>query len=139
MRVFLRTIPLIPGPELFDLVVGIKRSQTDFDKQVAEAVEALGNTSTLITTLQRSVEERMAKLQHLRNEHERYSELAQIEAGKAAALLKEVETTLGREQKKERWIALAMHLGVGFLFFVLGVAVSDSFKGWLIHVWAKLH
>lgn len=139
LRVFLRAVPVLPGPELFDLVIGIKRSQTDFDQQVAQAVEALGNTSALIATLQQSVEERMAKLQHLRQEHERYSELAQIEAKKAAALLKQVETTLGKEQRKERWIALAMHLGVGFLFFVLGVAVSDSFKGWIIQVWTKLH
>jgi len=85
----------------------------------------------LITTLQQNVEERMAALQHLRMEHERYSALAQIEAKQAAALTEQVETTLGREQRKERWIALAMHLGVGSLFFVLGVVVSDAFKDWL--------
>jgi hypothetical protein len=138
-RVFLRSIPVVPGPELFDLVIGIKRSQTDFDRQVAQAVEALGNTSALIATLQQSVEERMAKLQHLREEHERYSELAQIEANKAAALLKQVETTLGKEQKRERWIALGMHLGIGFLFFVLGVALGDSFKRWITDIWARIH
>ena len=27
--------------------------------------------------------------------------------------------------------------GVGFLFFILGVILSDPFKGWLDHVWGK--
>jgi hypothetical protein len=92
----------------------------------------------LISALQQSVEERMATLQHLRTEHERYSELAQIEAKKAAALLKEVETTLGKEQRKERWVALAMHLGGGFLFFVLGVASGDSLRVWITRLWTSL-
>jgi hypothetical protein len=138
-RVMLRALPIPAGPELYDLLKGIKRSQTDFDKQVAQAVESLGSTSTLIATLQQSVEDQMAKLTHLREEHERYSELAQIEAKKAEALLKQVEKTLGREQAKERWIALAMHLGVGFLFFVLGVVMADPFRGWISHVWKRVH
>jgi hypothetical protein len=84
LRAFLRSIPGVPaGPELYDLVVNIKRSQTDLDVQVAQVVEALGNTSTLINTLQQNLDERMAKLQHLREEHQRYSDLAQIEAEKA--------------------------------------------------------
>ena len=135
----LRALPIPAGPELYDLLKGIKRSQTDFDQQVAHAVESLGSTSTLIATLQRSVEEQMAKLQHLRQEHERYSELAQIEAKKAEALIKQVETTLGREHVKERWIALAMHLGVGSLFFVLGVVMADPFRDWISHLWKRMH
>jgi len=106
-------LPVPGGPQVYDMLASIRKSQTDFDKQVAEAVEALHNTSALVAKLQQGVEERMAKLQQLRQEHDRYSELAQIEAKKAEALLKQIETTLGKEQRKERWIALAMHLGTG--------------------------
>lgn len=137
-RLLLRPIPFLPGPEIYDLWRAISKSQSAFDKQVAEAVEALHNTSSLVATLQQGVEEKMSKLKQLQQEHEKYSELAQIEAKKAEALLKQVETTLGKEQKKERWIALAMHLGAGLLFFILGVAVSDSFKQWIDRLWGKL-
>jgi hypothetical protein len=135
LRLFLRSVPIIPGPELYDLVLDIRKSQNEFDEQVNEAVAALHSTSNLVTALQDQLSGRMKELQHLREEHARYSELAQIEASKAEALIKQVEMTLGREQKKERWIALLMHLSVGFLFFVLGVAVSDPFKNWLVRLW----
>jgi hypothetical protein len=130
-RVLLRSIPFFPaGPELYDLVRDFRKSQTDFDEQVKTAVEGLQNTSALIATLQKGVEERMQQLQQLRLEHDRYSELTQIEAKKAEALLKQVEAALGKEQKRERWIALAMHLGVGLLYFIAGVVLGDTVKGW---------
>lgn len=134
----LRLLPIVPGPELYDLVTHVTKSQSDFDKQVAQAVESLRNTSSLVSTLQQGVEEKMAKLQRLQQEHEKYTALAQIEAKKAEALLRQVETTLGRGQIKERWVALAMHLGTGLVFFILGVSLSDPFKHWLDKVWVRL-
>ncbi len=128
----------IASTATLDLLSDIKSRQRDFDTQVTEAVQSLRNTSTLISELQNGVEERMTKLQELRQEHDRYSQLAQIEATKAEALLKEIEKTLGKERKTERWVALAMHVGVGFLFFVLGVLLSDSLKGWVTHVWTRV-
>jgi hypothetical protein len=138
LRTFLRFIPILPAPELYDLLLSVKRSQTDFDKQVNEAVDSLRNTSALVDTLQKGVEERMAKLQRLREECETYSELSQIEGTKAAALLKAVEVALGKEQAKERWIAFAMHLGFGLIFLLIGVVASDWIKYWITHGWAIL-
>jgi hypothetical protein len=138
-RLFLRSIPLFSaGPELYDVVRNVRNSQTAFDQQVTEAVNALQNTSALVTTLQQGVKDRMAKLEELQKEHEKYSQLAQIEAGKAEALLKQVKDTLGEEQRKERWVALAMHVGVGLVFFVLGVLASEPFKAWIDRIWSKL-
>jgi hypothetical protein len=121
-----------------DLLSDLKSRQRDFDTQVTDAVQSLRNTSTLISELQKGVEERMTELQQLRQEHDRYSQLAQIEATKAEALLKEIARTLGKERRTERWVALAMHLGVGFLFFALGVVLSDSLKSWATHVWTRI-
>ena len=118
-RYVLGSVPFLRGAEMYDLVRDLRKSQTDFDQQVTEAVGSLQNTSALVSRLQQGVEERMAKLRQLRQEHDKYSQLAQIEAKKAEALLLQVEATLGKEQRKERWIALCMHLGVGLLFFVL--------------------
>jgi hypothetical protein len=137
-RIVWRTmLPMLPGAEIYDLLKDIRTSQTAFDQQVTDAVDALRNASALISRLQEGVEERMAKLEQVRQEHDRYSELASIEAKKAEALLNQVETTMGKGQRKERWIALAMHVGVGFLFFFLGVVFSDPFKEWLNYVWTK--
>jgi hypothetical protein len=134
----LGTVPWLRGAEMYDLLRDLRRSQTDFDQQVTEAVEALQNTAWLVSRLQQGVEERMAKLQQVRTEYDKYSLLAQIEAKKAEPLLLQVEATLGREQRKERWIAFCMHMGFGLLFFILGIAVSDSLKGWMDHLWTKV-
>lgn len=139
LKVFLRSIPFFSaGPELYDLLRDFRKSQTDFDQQVTAAVEGLQNTSALIGTLQKGVEDRMEKLKQLRLEHDRYSELTQIEAKKAEALLKQVEAALGKEQRRERWIALAMHLGVGFLYFIAGVALGDTVKAWTSSLSSRL-
>lgn len=139
LRVLLRSIPLFPaGPEVYDLLTTVRQSQTDFDKQVTDAVEGLQKTSQLITALQQGVNEKMLKLEQLKQDYDKYSELAQIEAKKAEAIVKQIELALGKEQRKERFIALTMHLGVGFLFFVLGVTVSDHFKAWIGYIWSAL-
>jgi DNA repair exonuclease SbcCD ATPase subunit len=139
LKLFLRSIPFFSaGPELFDVMRNIQSSQTAFDQQVTEAVNALQNTSALVATLQQGVTDRMAKLEELQKEHERYSQLAQIEAKQAEALINQVKDALGEEQTKERWIALAMHLGVGILFFVVGVLASDPFKAWCARLLSKL-
>jgi hypothetical protein len=137
-RAFLRTIPLVPGPELYDVLKSVRQSQNDFDQQVSEAVEGLQKTSGLVVALQNGITDRMKQLEQLRQEHDKYSELAQIEGKKAEALMRQIETTLGKEQRKERWIALAMHLGVGLLYFLLGVAVSVPFKSWMDKIWSLL-
>jgi hypothetical protein len=41
MRLALRLVPLLPAPELYDLIRSVRRSQDDVDKQVQEAVDAL--------------------------------------------------------------------------------------------------
>jgi hypothetical protein len=136
LKAFLRSIPFFPaGPELYDLVVSFRRSQDDFEKQVSEAVAALQKTSQLVSTLQQGVEGRMTELNRLRQEHQKYSELAQIEAGKAEALVKQIEATLGKGQVKERWIAGVMHLGFGLLYFIAGIFASDFVKGVLTAAW----
>ncbi len=137
-RAFLRTIPFVPGPELYDVLKSVRQSQNDFDQQVSEAVEGLQKTSGLVVALQNGITDRMKQLEQLRQEYDKYSELAQIEGKKAEALMRQIETTLGKEQRKERWIALAMHLGVGFLYFLLGVAVSVPFKLWMDKIWSLL-
>ena len=119
---------------MIDVPADISNRQRDFDTKVAQAVESLRNTSTLISELQSGVR----SWNNCGKSHDRYSQLAQIEAKKAEALLKEVEKSLGKERKTERWVAFAMHLGFGLLFFVLGVVLSDPLKNLITRVWTRL-
>ncbi len=127
-RLLLRWVPIIPAPEIYDLLRDVKRSQVDVDSQVTEAIESIQKTSTLVTRLEESLKERASKLEHLQQEHERYSQLAEMEATKAQALLKQIETTLGKNAGKERWVAFGINIIAGLIIFVLGVIVSEPLK-----------
>ncbi|MDR3578659.1 MAG: hypothetical protein P4L44_01710 [Oryzomonas sp.] len=127
-RLLLRWIPIIPAPEIYDLLRDVKRSQDDVDSQVTEAIESIQRTSTLVTRLEESLKERAAKLELLQQEHERYSQLADIESTKAHALLTQIETTLDKNAWKERWFAFGINIAAGLIFFILGVIFSDSLK-----------
>lgn len=130
-RVLLRYMPLFPAPELVDLIAQIRRSQTDMDTQVAEAVESIQRTSELVSRLEDSLKERAEKLEKLREQHEHFSRLAKVESEKAEPLLAEIEATLSKGRTKERWVAFLINIAAGIILFVLGVVFSNSMKRWL--------
>jgi hypothetical protein len=131
LRLLLRSLPVFPGPEVYDLLRQVKRAQGDIDEQVQEALDGIKKTSELVGRLESSLKDRAEKLQRLRNEHERYSELAQIEGKKAEALMAQLEATLGKNLGRERWIAFAINIIAGLILFILGVALSDQLKQYL--------
>jgi len=133
-RLLLRWIPIIPAPEIYDILRDVKRSQDNIDAQVTEAIESIQKTSTLVTRLEESLKERAAKLEHLQQEHERYSQLTGIEAKKAQALLTQIEATLGKNAGKERWFAFGINIAAGLIIFVLGVIFSEQLK----NLWTTL-
>jgi len=61
-RLTLRSMPFVPGPELFDLVAQITRSQKDIDAQVTEAIESIQKTSALVSQLEANLKERSERL-----------------------------------------------------------------------------
>jgi len=135
-RIVLRSLPIVPGPELFDLVSQITRSQKDIDAQVNEALESIQKTSVLVSQLEISLKERSERLKELQAQHDHLSQLTNIEANKAAALLKQIEETVGKNQARERWIAFLINIAAGLILFVLGVVFSDTLKAWLSVTWA---
>jgi hypothetical protein len=123
-----------------DISVVIRSSQTDIDAQVTEAIESIQKTSNLVSELERNLKERTSQLERIRQDHEKYSQLAQIEASKAEAILSQIEATVGRDRKKERWIAFGINIAAGVVMFILGVALSDSLKellAWLCNLVVK--
>ena len=130
-RLLLRAMPGVPGPELFDLVAQITRSQKDIDAQVSEALESIQKTSVVVSQLEESLKERAEKLKELQREHDHLSQLTSIEAEKATALLRQVEETVGKHHVREHLIGFLLHIAAGLVLFVLGVLFSDWFKALL--------
>ena len=134
LRALLRIIPVVQVPELSVLLLEVKRSQQGVDAQVTEAIEAIHKTSELVSRLEMNLKDKAAQLEHLRKEHDRFAQLAEIEAGKAAALLTQIEATMGRQAGRERWISFGINIAAGLIIFVLGIWLSEPLK----HLWSVI-
>lgn len=130
-RVFLRMLPFIPGPELYDLIVDLSKSRTSLDEKVTKAYDSLHETSTLISELEEGLKERVSKVEKLKEKYDRYSALAEVEEDKAKALIAQLELTIGKGQPRERLISLFLNIAAGLLVFILGVFASPHLIKWL--------
>ena len=131
IRALLRSIPLLPGPELYDIIEDLKRSRTSIDEKIQRAYNSLQETSILINELEESLKERTEKLIFLRREYERYSKLAEVEEDKARALIQQLELSLGKTRNRERWVSLLISLIAGIIVFIVGILLSPIIRTWL--------
>tara|TARA_R110002049_G_scaffold285635_1_gene466597 strand:- start:33011 stop:33418 length:408 start_codon:yes stop_codon:yes gene_type:complete len=113
------------GIDIISLVSKLNYSERDLDRQVEEAMGALNKSSELISQLEVTLEGRAAKLQRLKSEYERVSRLSEVTAAQGEAVTKTLENVLGKNQRRERWIAFVISLIAGLIIFVLGVFMSD--------------
>jgi predicted ribosome quality control (RQC) complex YloA/Tae2 family protein len=130
-RALLRSIPLLPGPELYDIFDELRKSRTSLDRKVEQAATSLRETSDLISELESDLKERSEKIKILRDEIERYSKIAEVEEDKAKIILQEVQNTLNKGKNNERWVALGINLIAGILIFMLGIFVGPMLSKWL--------
>lgn len=79
-----------------------------------------------MSELEQSLEERSEKMNFLRQEVERYSQLAEVEEEKAHAILQQLELTMNKGKNQERWVSLIINLVAGIIIFVLGILLSPS-------------
>ena len=127
---------LLPDSEdMLGLIVDLQESQTMIDEKTNKAVEALKDAARLVVELERSIKGRSEKVNALRQESEKYSEMVKVDAGAANALLEEVLVNIDLRANRERWVNLgvnvAIGLGTGSLFFVIGLFWNTYIKGWL--------
>ena len=61
-------LPLVPGPEIYDLIKDLSKSRTSLDEKVTKAYESLHETSTLISELEDGLKERVSKVEKLKEE-----------------------------------------------------------------------
>lgn len=131
IRALLRSLPLVPGPEFYDIIEDLKRSRTSIDEKVQKAYDSLQETSRFIGELEESLKERTEKLNFLRQEYERYSKLAEVEEDKAKALIQQLELSLGKGRNRERWISLVINFIAGIIIFILGILLSPIIRTWI--------
>jgi hypothetical protein len=128
LRLALRLVPILPAPEVYDLIRTVRRSQDDVDKQVQEAVDALSRSSALIDHLGKTLCEREARLKELQTEYSRVSQLASLTAQQGEAVAKSLEAVLGRSQARERTVSFLINIVAGLAIFIVGVFGSDWVK-----------
>jgi small-conductance mechanosensitive channel len=126
-RLLLRSlpIPIFPGPEIYDLLVDLRRTRTDIDKQVEEAIDSLQQSSVLVSDLEKMLQERSDNLNNLLEEYNRYSNLAEMKEEEVEAVLNQLEITLGKSRGQDRWFDIVLNFIFGLVFFLAGIFLSD--------------
>jgi hypothetical protein len=129
-RAVLRAIPVVGAPELLDILEAAKRSRRSVDSKIEQAMAALQAASQLVDELETDLRDRTSRLNHLREEVDKYSKLAAIEEDKARALVVQLDSLLSRDRGRERWVSLAINLVAGLLIFVLGIVAGPRLARW---------
>tara|TARA_B110000908_G_C9959096_1_gene316010 strand:- start:57 stop:566 length:510 start_codon:yes stop_codon:yes gene_type:complete len=129
-RMILRSIPLIPGPEIYDLFVDLRQGKKSINEKIEKAYVSLKDTSELISDLENDLVERTDKVKNLKEKYEDYSKLADIEEEKIQPLLNQLEKTVGKGKVAERIISFFINLIAGILIFLLGIWASPKIKEW---------
>jgi len=124
----LRTMPIIPGPELFDIFIELREGKKSINTKIEKAYKSLKETSKLIADLESDLNERTEKVKELKETYEEYSKLAEIEEEKIQPLINQLEKTVGKSRNIERVVSFFINLIAGFLIFVLGIWVGPKVK-----------
>jgi len=103
-RLLLRTIPIIPRPEIYDIFIDVRKGDKSINEKIDKAYESLKETSQLINGLEKELIERTDKVKDLKTKYEEYAKLAKIEEDKIQPLLSQLEKTMGKGKLAERII-----------------------------------
>lgn len=131
IRLLLRSIPFIPGPEIYDLFDDIKDSRKTINQKIDRAYASLKETSELVDELHSELEERTSKVKELKVKYEHFSKLAEVEEEKAKPLIDEIQKSLGKNKNKEVVIAFLINIIAGILIFLLGIWLGPKITDWI--------
>jgi hypothetical protein len=130
-RLLLRTIPLIPGPEIYDIFVDVRKGDKSINEKIDKAYESLKDTSQLIDGLEKELIERTDKVKELKTKYEEYAKLAEIEEDKIQPLLTQLEKTMGKGKLAERIISFLINIIAGVLLFIAGIWLGPKIQNML--------
>ena len=131
VKLILRSVPLIPAPELYDIFNDLSSSKRDINEKIEKAYISLKDTSNLIEDLQKDLSERTEKVKSLMEKYEDYSKLADIEEEKVRPLLMELNKAVSSGKNTERIVSFIINVIAGLLLFVLGIWLAPIITEWL--------
>ncbi|WP_324656676.1 hypothetical protein [Bacillus cereus] len=116
---------------IIEMLNDLKESETSIDTKIQKVNASLKETSQIIKELETEFTERTQKLELLQIEYERYSKLAAIEQEKASALLSQVDHSVNKGKRSERWIGFWLGIASGLIIFILGLIVTPILTPWI--------
>lgn len=131
VRMWLRMLPLFPGPEMYDLLRAVTGSREELEDKVNRTTDALHEAAALVADLEQDLERRTARVEELQKEAQRLATLAEVEEEKARALIEQLRDTVQEGRRRERAIAVLLNIVAGLIVFVLGVIMGPSIRQWL--------
>ncbi|MEM6397572.1 MAG: hypothetical protein AAF741_14575 [Bacteroidota bacterium] len=120
-RLMLRALPVLPGPELYDIFIDLKEGKKSINQKIDKAYHSLKETSALIKDLENDLIERTDKIKELKEKYEDYSKLAEIEEEKIQPLIKQLDKAVGKGRIYERIVSFLINIVAGIILFVLGI------------------
>ena len=130
-RMILRFMPILPGPELYDIFIELKDGKKSINSKIKQAYNSLKETSNLVADLEIDLKERTEKVKVLKETYEEYSKLAEIEEDKIQPLINQLEKTVGKSRNIERVVSFFISLFAGLLIFVFGIWAGPGVKRWI--------
>jgi len=88
--------------------------------RIEKLFQALSESTRMIASIERELNERSGLVQRLRDDCKRYDELAKLKGAEVEAVVQSLRGELRKEGKRSFWQAV----GLNFLFFLAGVVVS---------------
>jgi len=75
---------------------------------------------------------RTEKVDELKEEYNRYLELAGIEEEKIKPLRAELESMMRKDRRKQMIFDIITNFAVGIIIFVIGIIASPTIKSWIL-------
>ncbi|MBG9713121.1 hypothetical protein [Bacillus cereus] len=130
----LRSLTILPTSNLLDIIDDLKKSETSIDTKIQKVNASLKESSQIINELETELIERTQNLETLQREYERYSKLANIEQEKASALLSQVDHSVNKGKRSERWIGFWIGIASGLIIFILGLILTPILTPWITNL-----
>ncbi|MGN4756446.1 hypothetical protein ACTFRK_11210 [Bacillus cereus group sp. MYBK227-2] len=124
-----------PTPTLLQEIFNeLHESEVSIDSKIEKVNASLKETSQIIKELEIELTERAQRLDLLQIEYERYSKLAAIEQEKASALLSQVDHSVNKGKRSERWAGFWISTLSGLFIFILGLILSPILTPWITNL-----
>ncbi|KAA0777640.1 hypothetical protein DN392_06465 [Bacillus sp. BB51/4] len=130
----LRSLTILPTTNLLDIIDDLKKSETSIDIKIQKVNDSLKETSQIIKELETELIDRTQNLETLQLEYERYSKLADVEQEKASAILAQVDHSVNKGKRSERWAGFWISTISGLFIFVLGLILSPILTPWITNL-----